>query len=180
MGTKISGICGNKETQNNSEISLNITNRNYEDVIKAKSAKKIQTKWKKGNILKLNKVNKLLEIKRRLDEVSGDRIVSVEFMRNKINPSVIKFEKTLTTFVKEPEIKYMDMCFERDPIELKDGAIYHGQWNEKGLRHGYGILIRNDGSLYEGFFNDDNLHGRGRYIEYHGNFYYEGNSIIYF
>jgi hypothetical protein len=58
---------------------------------------------------------------------------------------------------------------------LKDGAIYHGQWNENGKKHGYGILIRNDGSKYEGFFYEDFLQGRGRYIEKEGKFYYEGN-----
>lgn len=177
MGTDISGICG-RESPHNAVIYISTNHMNSEEVIKAKSAQKIQSKWKKLKHLKLIRIKHLFDIKQKLDEISGYKIVSIELMRNKLSPSVVELEKKISPFNKEPEIRLFDLCFERDPIELNDCAIYHGQWNEKGQKHGYGVLVRNDGSKYEGFFNHDNLNGRGRYIESQGNFYYEGKSVI--
>lgn len=180
MGTKISGLCGNKESLGNGEFSLSTKTEKTEEVIKAKSAKKIQSKWKKLNITKLNKIKHFDETKRRLDQLSGDKIVNHDFMRKKINPSVIQFEINILPFTKKPEILLQINCFERDPIELDDGSVYHGHWNENGQRQGYGVLVRNDGSKYEGFFEKDNINGRGRYIESKGSFYYEGNIVIFY
>ena len=65
-------------------------------------------------------------------------------------------------------------CCERKPILLSDGSIYKGQWGKEGKRYGYGILIRNDGSKYQGYWENDQINGYGRYIEGTGSFYYEG------
>lgn len=181
MGSKISGICGGGR-QGNSEITLDVSPPKEEEVIKAKSATKIQNSWKKRHIVKSNKMKRLLEIKQRLDDKSNveNEFVSIDYMKSKISPHVIETEKNLPTFKKEPEIKDFQFCFEREPIQLKDGAIYFGQWNDLGQKHGYGILVRVDGSKYEGFFSKDSLQGRGRYIEPQGNFYYEGKNILIF
>jgi hypothetical protein len=179
MGTKISGLCGGRNA-GSTEIIIEASPFNQEDCIRAKSAVKIQNSWKKMNVVKTYKIKRLLEIKKSLDEKSSNEneFVTLEYMQSKVNPKVIETEKTLPAFNQEPEIRQFQLCFEREPILLKDGAIYFGQWNPNGQKHGYGILVRNDGSKYEGFFFNDTLQGRGRYIEPQGNFYYEGKNIV--
>lgn len=179
MGTKISGICGS-EGRGTGEITLNIATPIQEETAKAKSGSTIQQECKRTRTIKSESKAKLQEIKESLDEKSrrDDEFVSIEYMNSKISPNVLETEKNLPPFNRMPEIHNFDMTFQRDPIALKDGVIYHGHWNEKGQRHGYGVLIRNDGSKYEGFFFEDNIQGRGRYIEKEGMFYYEG--IVYY
>jgi len=167
-------ICGGGETKGNGEVSLDMQagNVNSEEVVKAKSASRIQSKWKRVKLGILT----VTEMKKQLDEKShkDNEIVSIETMRSKISPKVQELERSLPPFTKEPEIRAFRLSFERDPIMLNDGSIYQGQWNEKGFRHGYGTLIRSDGSKYEGFFSNDEINGRGRYIDSQGTFHYEG------
>lgn len=179
MGTKISGLCGGR-TAGTTEIIIDVTPLNQEDVIRAKSATKIQSSWKKMNVVKTCKFKRLLEIKQLLDEKSSNEneFVTIQYMQSKVSSKVIETEKLLPSFIKEPEIRLFQLCFEREPVQMKDGAIYYGQWNQNGQKHGYGILVRNDGSKYEGFFYNDSLQGRGRYIDPNGNFYYEGKIIV--
>ena len=175
MGSKISGICGT-EGRGNGEISLQVTSANPEEVSKAKSASKTENNTKDPDEINKEKFAQLQEIKAKLDQKSqqDNEFVSIENMKSKISLNVFETEKKLSPFNKEPEINEFLFSFEREPIQLKDGAVYFGQWNEKGQRHGYGVLVRVDGSKYEGFFYEDLLQGRGRYIESEGKFYYEG------
>ena len=46
---------------------------------------------------------------------------------------------------------------------------YHGEWAH-GRRHGQGMFIHVDGSVYEGQWANDVRHGRGR-LTYNGNIY---------
>lgn len=67
--------------------------------------------------------------------------------------------------------------FARAPIELNsENRIFKGEWNSLGQKHGFGILIINKTSLYEGEFENDKATGFGRYIDSEGN-YYEGTYI---
>jgi hypothetical protein len=54
---------------------------------------------------------------------------------------------------------------------LKNNDIYEGGWNIRGKFQGYGVLIKSDGSKYEGFWLNGVLHGIGRYISKEANFY---------
>ena len=38
----------------------------------------------------------------------------------------------------------------RGPVEMENGAIFTGEWNNDNHRHGFGVQIWNDGSKYEG------------------------------
>lgn len=63
-----------------------------------------------------------------------------------------------------------------NPIWLnKDNRVaYMGFWNLALKPNGYGILIKSDGSRYEGYFTNGQLNGRGRYFTSKGEFF-EGN-----
>lgn len=55
---------------------------------------------------------------------------------------------------------------------LPDGAQYTGQWNLKtGERHGKGMQVWSDGSIYEGYWEGDMANGRGRLIHADGDIY---------
>jgi hypothetical protein len=64
----------------------------------------------------------------------------------------------------------------RGAVELENGAIYIGEWNQKGERHGKGVQIWNDGSKYEGYWRRDKANGKGRLIHADGDMY-EGEWI---
>ena len=174
MGNNISGMCGGREPQGKGEVLLSVHEHYNEEPSKAKSAIKLQSKWKR---IKISQLKKMEAIKLELDEKSQmeNEFVTVDFMNTKISPFVIQMEKDkLKPFDKDSKIKGIQWSFDRRPILLKDGSIYHGQWNLEGQKHGYGILVRNDGSKYEGFFLKDAINSNGRYIEAQGTFYYEG------
>jgi hypothetical protein len=60
-------------------------------------------------------------------------------------------------------------------VEMPTGKeIYEGFWNLKGKYEGYGILVKSDGSKYEGFWKDGALEGIGRFYSTDGS-YYDGN-----
>ena len=59
----------------------------------------------------------------------------------------------------------------RGAVELDNGAIYSGQWNESNQRHGKGTQIWTDGSKYEGCWRNDKANGKGRLIHADGDIY---------
>ena len=64
----------------------------------------------------------------------------------------------------------------RNPYELDNGIVYHGEWNNDGLRDGKGTQYWPDGSIYVGYWLKDCAHGRGRLI--HADLdYYEGDWL---
>ena len=56
---------------------------------------------------------------------------------------------------------------------LSDGKEYEGEWNDKGMRDGFGTCQWPDGSYYEGHFENDKACGEGRLIGA-GGYIYEG------
>ena len=55
---------------------------------------------------------------------------------------------------------------------LGNGQIYYGQWIEgTKIRQGFGRLIWQDGSLYEGQFKNNKACGMGRLIHSNGDVY---------
>ena len=59
----------------------------------------------------------------------------------------------------------------RGPVELENGAIYIGEWNESQQRHGRGEQMGRDGSKYEGSWSFDKASGKGRLIHANGDVY---------
>ena len=58
----------------------------------------------------------------------------------------------------------------------KTGQVYQGQWNQDGKKQGYGVLITENGSKYDGYWMDNQFNGLGRLIYNNGDFC-EGNFI---
>ena len=51
----------------------------------------------------------------------------------------------------------------RDAVEFEDGTKYEGQWIiDLEIRHGQGMMIYTDGSVYEGFWQNNKRNGHGR------------------
>jgi len=122
------------------------------------------------NILEKN----LQEFQENLASV-GTEITENE-MNSKISEKVKSLEDTIPTFrPTDKEMQLYKHTFQRDPIQFNDGSVYKGGWSSKNLRKGYGIFINSNGHKYEGFWNNEKLNGRGRFIDDKGN-YYEGKK----
>jgi hypothetical protein len=52
---------------------------------------------------------------------------------------------------------------------IPNESIYSGQTRINNTKHGYGVLIKNDGSKYEGYWRDNVFTGWGRIIDIEGN-----------
>ena len=63
------------------------------------------------------------------------------------------------------------MEFRTASVEYK-GELYVGEWFVgKNIRQGKGILKRSDGSIYEGWWSNNQKNGYGRMIFASGNIY---------
>jgi hypothetical protein len=93
-----------------------------------------------------------------------------------VNKTVASIEKILGDF--EIDDKELEKCIEEQKhnrknfsIEYQDGSFYYGYFNKEWEREGYGINIFPDGSKYQGFFEYDQMNGRGRLIGANGDYY---------
>ena len=101
------------------------------------------------------------------------RYVDIKYVMSRISKKILDVEKNLPMFIGEPnEKEYFEKNkIIREPFEYKlDRSIYHGTWNPDGLRHGYGYLIRENGSKLEGLWQNGELY-KGRIFDSTGNFY---------
>lgn len=48
---------------------------------------------------------------------------------------------------------------------------YEGEWNSEGEKHGRGVQIWDNGTIYEGYWYHDKPHGRGRIVHHNGDVY---------
>ena len=59
----------------------------------------------------------------------------------------------------------------KPPVKLENGALYVGEWNKRLQRHGRGRQNWIDGSIYEGYWENDKPNGLGRLIHADGDMY---------
>ena len=59
----------------------------------------------------------------------------------------------------------------KGPVLMENRAIFIGEWNHNNLRHGKGKQIWPDGSMYEGYWDNDRANGKGRLIHANGDAY---------
>ena len=64
--------------------------------------------------------------------------------------------------------------FYESMIRFSNGDIYHGNWNQHGLKDGYGIYIKQDGKVYKGLWKDDKIGNYGIFFDEAGNYYQGG------
>ena len=92
-------------------------------------------------------------------------------VQDKIQFSLGAFDLTMVPL---PEDGFR--CVSKGPQQLPDGSIYEGEWNEKGQKHGVGVLIYLDGGIYSGRLIEDRRDGFGRRVSAQGDCY-EGNWL---
>ena len=98
-------------------------------------------------------------------------------MNSKISEKVKSLEDTISPFTPtDKEMQQYKHTFHRGPIQFNDGSVYKGSWSSTNTRKGYGTFINSLGHKYEGFWNNEKLDGRGRFIDDKGN-YYEGKKL---
>ena len=56
--------------------------------------------------------------------------------------------------------------------KTKRESSYEGSFDYQGKRHGYGVMCFEDGSFYEGNWEDDQMNGRGRMVWSNGSSYF--------
>ena len=92
--------------------------------------------------------------------ISGELPVS-------ITPDVRAIESRLGGF----EYGQGESGVRKGPMRLSNGAVYIGEWNAEGRRHGKGMQIMADGSKFEGWWKEDKADGLGRLITTVGDVY---------
>lgn len=124
------------------------------------------------------------EFERKLSE--HGKFITTEEMEALINPTVLETDKQLTATTELPENIYK-YSFTLPPIKFNNGNIYSGNWNYNGKKEGFGINLKPDGSLYKGYWENDQISKYGTFIEPKGNYYQgefkggvsEGKGVLY-
>ena len=101
------------------------------------------------------------ELKSTLNESSSDFI-------DRLGPTIRQVYDQQPEFDEDPDTDQGGEEVElinRPAKAVAEGGQYQGNWNKKTKqRHGYGICIWSDGSIYQGFWKNDKPNGRGRRI----------------
>ena len=61
--------------------------------------------------------------------------------------------------------------FHESMIRFANGDIYQGNYNQNGLKEGYGIYIKQDGKIYKGLWENDKIGNYGIFFDEVGNYY---------
>jgi hypothetical protein len=130
----------------------------------------IQSNWKKRK-----EKQELLERIRVLDSNLNKlgEYIQVDAMKIKIDSRVKDVQFKLKQFKgSEDDLKVLDAKLTyRQPFKFKlDNSVYHGQWNNEGLREGYGLLITEDNIVMEGLWKEGKLY-KGRIFREDGSHY---------
>ena len=94
------------------------------------------------------------------------------------NEKIIKLRNLLSKFELNEKEKFQILSTNYKNIVLKyfDGSIYKGYVNKNLLRECYGIYYFPNNSIYEGFFKNNKMEGRGRLFCIDG-FVYDGEFV---
>jgi hypothetical protein len=173
---------GNK---NNNKNYKKIYSFNIKDKVQIKKIKTIQKTFRMFQIRNLFKSNLkhifLCEFYEILNK-KGMFISLYEFLekipsniKNKINLSLnrLQQEKFFNSIYNPYYIKTFPYLIVEQPFYYNSNCIYYGEWNYQGQHHGYGILLFNDNSLFEGYFINNKINGTGK-IFYNNDDFFEG------
>ena len=87
------------------------------------------------------------------------------------NSAITKAIESQGEFVYDYDLNDGVQVTRRPPFELEKGAVYTGEWNSMGQRHGRGTQAWIDGSMYEGYWAHDKATGKGRLFHADGDVY---------
>lgn len=143
-----------------------------EDVDQAKVAL-IQNEWRRKK--EHNKIVERIKVLEK-DLANLGKNITVEEMKSRIKPEILKIQRNLPVYEGTPEDqkKLENNLVLRRPFLLNyDNSIYHGFWGQTGLREGYGMHVKPNGTVQEGLWWEGRL-VKGRVFDADGN-YYEGD-----
>jgi hypothetical protein len=133
----------------------------------------IQSSWRKKK--EKNAVVERIKILESNLEKMG-KYISVETMKMNISPAILEKESKLAEFKGKPSDRAAistHLIFRR-PFQFNyDNSVYFGNWNDEGLREGYGVSILEDKTKMEGLWIKGKLF-KGRLFKIDGS-YYEGD-----
>jgi hypothetical protein len=99
-------------------------------------------------------------------------IISEDEMKRQIKDTIPGLEKQLGPLKEvDQRANQGKSLFVRGPFRYHDRTIYKGSWNQELRKHGYGVLVKDDGSKYEGSWENDEQSGYGRYFDSKGNYF---------
>ena len=90
-------------------------------------------------------------------------------LKSKKNINIIKQlnRRGVATFI---ENTILDLNAKTIKVDTEYGE-YNGEFNNKKMMEGYGVLKLRDGSIYSGYFKNSEFHGFGCYAYSSGSFY---------
>ena len=143
------------------------------DNIKQSSAIKIQSLFR--GYLARSKVNILSQNYKNLCKE-----VPFDFPTNTLdsNPTIIHLQSLIPKFkLNEKETFIIQSSHNKQTaLTYSDGSLYKGYINTKYQRDSYGKLYLNDNSIYEGFFKENRMEGRGILYSVDG-YVYDGEFL---
>ena len=175
----------NEYNPDNTNIYTNNNNSNNNNQIKTISIEQIEIQENnKYDLFQQNLTSKLPEI---------GKLITKEQFNEKI-PKSISTHSNMNKFQIPDNIVINKDTFELQPVELKNGDIYEGSWNENIIMDGkgkyyieeeklffegiwdkdkliYGRIYYPNNNIYEGYINDFNCHGKGKLIYANGDIY---------
>ena len=126
-----------------------------------------------SNTKTLNELDPNKQAKQLEKEVKNSKFISITKKFPVLcNKKVIAVYSKIGPFVL-PKLGEGRKNFKTSKISL-DNCVYIGEVSKNLERDGFGCLVKQDGSVYEGYFSVGNFEGKGRLINLEGNIY-EGN-----
>ena len=169
----------NQTNKNYKKIySFNIKNKN--EIKKIKTIQKTFRMFQTRNLFKNNLKHIFLCKFYEILNKKGNFISLFEFIekiplnaKKKMNfsSSRLKPEKFFNSNFNSDFIKSFPYTIIEQPFNFNSNFFYYGQWNYKGEFHGYGILLCSDLTLFEGYFVNNKISGKGKIFFKNGDFF---------
>ena len=103
--------------------------------------------------------------------ITNEEFNGFHFNQN-VNEAELKFgEFNLDEKETQKYLNQINCDLKKFQLRLKNGSIYIGYMDSDWNMAGYGILIKSDGTKYEGTFKNNSFWGKGRIIDAQGNCY---------
>jgi hypothetical protein len=129
--------------------------------------KRVLKRWR-GAAASVKSVSQDPDFDERLKRLGN--FVSDDDMRRQTKEAVLVLEKQLGPI--DSDSKAQKGLVVKGPFKYNsDRSIYKGSWSQDVKKQGYGILVKEDGSKYEGNWENDEQSGFGRYFDNKGNYF---------